>query len=329
MPGDLPQDVHRNTRISHPGEAGVPQIVPTEVLITKPGHHVIPVCCVTQHRGTDPAAARAGEEPGIWVRVDDVQAAGDQLAPFFDDWHLPGPLAFGGFVDQPTWAAGGLAADCPDPGARVDIRPADAGYLTNTGSCAGREGDDVTPAWEVVRRTRDQRGGKPGQCVPVGQGQGTRVIEFIFGALDSLCSEYPFAPADQLLIEGRAWLRRITTFQGQQLTLKQHREILVQAGWVTLLLACIEYDTGNRQAAETTRQDALSLRTEADHAEVQGWAQEIRAWMNLTAGDYHGVITAAEAGTDMAPVHGVTVQLAAQGAKPGAGSVTGGRPRSR
>jgi hypothetical protein len=132
---------------------------------------------------------------------------------------------------------------------------------------------------------------------------------------DSLCSEYLFAPPDQLLTEGHAWLRRITMFQAQRLTLKQHREILVQAGWVTLLLACIEYDTGNRQAAETTRQAALSLGVEADHPEIQGWAQEIRARMNLTAGDYHGVIAAARAGTDMAPVHGVTVQLAAQEAK--------------
>ena len=37
--------------------------------------------------------------------------------------------------------------------------------------------------------------------------------------------------------------------------------------------------------------------------------------MNLTAGDYHGVIAAAQTGTEMAPVHGVTVQLAAQEAK--------------
>ncbi len=70
---------------------------------------------------------------------------------------------------------------------------------------------------------------------------------------DSLCTEYPFLPPDQLLTEGRAWLRRITQLQGQRLTLKQHREILVLAGWVALLLACVEYDTGNRQAADTTR----------------------------------------------------------------------------
>jgi hypothetical protein len=132
---------------------------------------------------------------------------------------------------------------------------------------------------------------------------------------DSLCSEYPHLPADQLLTEGRAWLRRITQFQGQRLTLKQHREILVLAGWVALLIACVEYDTGNRQAAETTRQAALSLGTEAEHAQIQGWAHEIRAWINLTTGDYHGVVAAARTGTDVAPHQSVAVQLAAQEAK--------------
>ncbi len=132
---------------------------------------------------------------------------------------------------------------------------------------------------------------------------------------DQLCSEYPFMPSDQLLLEGRAWLRRITTLQGQRLTLAQHREILVQAGWITLLLGCVEYDTGNRSAAETTRQAALSLGTEAEHAEIEAWAHEIRAWMALTSGDYHGVVAAARAGTDAAPHHSVAVQLAGQEAK--------------
>jgi hypothetical protein len=89
----------------------------------------------------------------------------------------------------------------------------------------------------------------------------------------------------------------------------------VLAGWVALLLDCVEYDTGNRQTAESTRLAALSLGTEADHSEIQGWAHEIRAWINLTGGDYHGVIAAARAGTEAAPIHGVTVQLAAQEAK--------------
>ena len=89
----------------------------------------------------------------------------------------------------------------------------------------------------------------------------------------------------------------------------------MQAGWITLLIGCVEYGTGNRQAAETTRQAALSLGTEADHAEIQAWAQEMRAWMNLTTGDYHGVVAAARHGTDVAPHTSVAVQLAAQEAK--------------
>ena len=46
--------------------------------------------------------------------------------------------------------------------------------------------------------------------------------------------------------------------------------------WITLLLACVEYDTGKRQQAETTRQAALSLGTEADHAEIKAWAHECK-----------------------------------------------------
>jgi tetratricopeptide (TPR) repeat protein len=132
---------------------------------------------------------------------------------------------------------------------------------------------------------------------------------------DRLCSEYPFMPADQLLTEGQAWLRRITALYGSRLTLKQHREMYVQAAWIALLVACVEYDTGNRQAAETSRQAALSLGTEADHAETMAWAHEIRSWINLTSGDYHGVIASARAGIEAAPHHAVAVQLAAQEAK--------------
>jgi len=132
---------------------------------------------------------------------------------------------------------------------------------------------------------------------------------------DRLCSEYPFMPADQLLTERRAWLRRMTELHVQRLTLSHHREILVQAGWIALLFGCVEYDTGNRPAAETTRQAALSLGVEADHGDIMGWAHEIRARINLTSGDYHGVVAAARAGTGTTPHSSVAVQLAAQEAK--------------
>ncbi len=132
---------------------------------------------------------------------------------------------------------------------------------------------------------------------------------------DRLCSDYPFMPSDQLLAESRNWLRRLTALRGQRLTLTQHREILVLAGWLALLIGCVEYDNGMRQQAETTRRAALSLGTETDNAEISAWAHEMRAWMALTTGDYRGVVVAAQNGTDIAPHHGVAVQLAAQEAK--------------
>jgi tetratricopeptide (TPR) repeat protein len=132
---------------------------------------------------------------------------------------------------------------------------------------------------------------------------------------DRLCSEYPYMPSEQLLIEGRQWMRRVVELSGKSLTLSQHREVLAISGWLALLVGCVEYDTGNRHGAEATRRGALSLATEASHGEVAGWAHEMRAWFALTTGDYRGVIAAAQAGAEAAPHHGVAVQLAGQEAK--------------
>jgi hypothetical protein len=41
----------------------------------------------------------------------------------------------------------------------------------------------------------------------------------------------------------------------------------------------------------------------------------MRAWINLTTGDYHGVFAAARSGTEVTQQHSVAVQLFAQEAK--------------
>ncbi|MDG4790238.1 XRE family transcriptional regulator [Micromonospora sp. WMMD1102] len=132
---------------------------------------------------------------------------------------------------------------------------------------------------------------------------------------DRLCCEYPYAPSDQLYIEGKTWLRRITGLMDRRLTLSQHQEVLTLAGWVALLVGCVEYDMGMRREAESTRKAALSLGEEAGNAAIIGWAHEMRAWYALTQGDYRGVIAAAELGAAKAPRQSVAVQLAAQQAK--------------
>jgi tetratricopeptide (TPR) repeat protein len=132
---------------------------------------------------------------------------------------------------------------------------------------------------------------------------------------DRLCSEYPYAACEQLRAEGQTWLRRITSLLDHRLTLAQHQEVLTLAGWVALLLGCVEHDLGRREAAEATRKAALSLGDEAGNADIIGWAHEMRAWYALTRGDHRGVIAAAEAGSAVATGRGVTVQLAAHRAR--------------
>lgn len=136
--------------------------------------------------------------------------------------------------------------------------------------------------------------------------------------VDRLCSEYAYLPSDQLLTEGRAWLTRVAAMQARRLTLTQHREVLVLAGMLTLLVGCVEYDSGNqrgRLAAEGTRQAALALGREAAHPAIVGWAHEMQAWFALTRGDVRGVIAASDEGIAAAPNDSVAVQLWAQKAK--------------
>lgn len=128
---------------------------------------------------------------------------------------------------------------------------------------------------------------------------------------DRLCCEYAYMPADQLLLEGKAWLARVVGLQHQRVSLAQHREIIALAGKLSLLVGCVEYDSGRPRDAEA----ALMLGREAGELSVQGWAHEMRAWFALTRGNYRGVIAASEAGIAVAPNESVAVQLHAQKAK--------------
>jgi tetratricopeptide (TPR) repeat protein len=140
-------------------------------------------------------------------------------------------------------------------------------------------------------------------------------LEALRITVDRLCSEYSHSRPDELVQEGRRWLRRIVEMQEQRLSFSQRRDTLELAGWLALLVGCLEYDMGDRGSAEATRRAALSLGTEVGSAGILGWAHEMRAWFALTTGDYRGVVAAAQSGQGVAGPHSVAVQLIAQEAK--------------
>lgn len=144
----------------------------------------------------------------------------------------------------------------------------------------------------------------------------TATFDGLEAAVDKLSCDYSHAPSEILHANGRLWLERLTGLLDRRLTLAQHRDILSLAGRVALLVGCVEYDLGQRERAEATRQAALSLGEESGDANVVGWAWEMDAWYALTQGRYANTVKAADAG--LAAVdssHSVGVQLAAHKAK--------------
>lgn len=133
--------------------------------------------------------------------------------------------------------------------------------------------------------------------------------------VEQLCCDYPSADARELVATGKEWLSKITGLLDNHLTLTQHRDILNNAGLLALLVGCLECDVGDVRAAEATRRMAMELGKESGNLAVVGWAHEMLAWFNLTAGNYRAVLAAAEAGTLAAPSESVSVQLYGQQAK--------------
>ena len=140
-------------------------------------------------------------------------------------------------------------------------------------------------------------------------------IEALPATVEDLCCQYATVDALQLRTEGHRWLREVGRVIQQPIGLRAHRELLVNAGWLALLIGCLEYDLGMRASAEATRTMATHLSVEAGAPEIHGWALEMRAWISLTQGRYHDVLDAVDEGKHLAAGHNVAVQLTAQKAK--------------
>lgn len=157
---------------------------------------------------------------------------------------------------------------------------------------------DPTLAIELVRRLR---------LSDIDQG----TLDVLASTTDRLCEQYAYRIAAQLRREAGSWLRYISRLLDRRVGLREHRELLVTAGWLALLVGCIEYDSGLSAAAEATRVSASQLGTEAGHADIVAWSLEMAAWFAHTTNDPIGTLANAEAGQRVASRSGVTVQLAA------------------
>lgn len=144
---------------------------------------------------------------------------------------------------------------------------------------------------------------------------GHGALDTLHEAADLLCRAYPSAPAAELRNRTKRRLRYVARALDARTTLRQHRELLVTAGWLSLLLGCLHYDLGEREDAEAARQAAYQAGLQAGHGEIVAWSYELAAWFALTEGRYHDVVDYAEAGQQHAGLSNAMVQLVLQQAR--------------
>jgi transcriptional regulator with XRE-family HTH domain len=130
-----------------------------------------------------------------------------------------------------------------------------------------------------------------------------------------LCCDYGWRDAGELRGEALRWLREVVRLR-RAAGLREHGDLLTVAGWLGLLVGCVEYDMGMRTVANASRAAALSLGEEAGNTEIAAWAWEMTAWFALTQGRFSEAIAAAQAGQGLVgESHTVSVQLIGQEAK--------------
>jgi tetratricopeptide (TPR) repeat protein len=131
-----------------------------------------------------------------------------------------------------------------------------------------------------------------------------RAVERLRGAAAS-------APPGSLLPAVRAQRRYVGALLDGRLTVAQRRRLLTAAGWLSLLLARLHFEAGERDAAEASRDAALRLARQAGDAELVAWVLEGAAWWALVDGRLREAVELARAGQDLAPpASAAAVQLA-------------------
>jgi tetratricopeptide (TPR) repeat protein len=173
--------------------------------------------------------------------------------------------------------AGPLPAELADDPAQLQ----DADFLEGSARAVGQSDD----------------GGQVNQTPRLHQG----ALEGVQRAVDRLRREYSSIRPAVLLPRAELRLAQLDGFLEGRLTLAQHRELLVTRGWLSLLMAALQFDLGDREAAEISRDAALALGSEADHPEIVAWAFETPAWFALADGRLRDAVDLARAGQEAAP----------------------------
>jgi transcriptional regulator with XRE-family HTH domain len=197
--------------------------------------------------------------------------------------------------DQALQADGELLLTWARPPAAGFAEPGHRPTAASAGAGPGRAGFEAV---EVARRAEASELG-PGALAGV-----ERTVARLRDAADG-------TPPGELLPAVLAQLRYVGRLLDRRPTLTQHRQLLAAAGWLSVLLARLFFEAGEREAAEASRDAAFRLARLAGHAELAAWSVEALAMWALADGRFRDALELARDGQDLAPpASTAAVQLA-------------------
>jgi transcriptional regulator with XRE-family HTH domain len=209
-----------------------------------------------------------------------------------------GLLALWRLADQ-EWAVRASSGPASTTGAAPAPPPAEpAAAAGGAAAPAGTPPDAVVEAMELARRAE-------------ASDVGADALASIERAVERLRHAAADAPPGPLLPAVRAQRHYLGRLLDGRLTLGQRRRLLAAAGWLSVVLARLYFEAGDRDAAEASREAALRLARQAGNAELVAWVHEAGAWWALVDGRLREAIRLSRAGQDRAPpASAAAVQLA-------------------
>ena len=192
-------------------------------------------------------------------------------------------------ADPPGPAPAGSAPPAAGPASRA------AGEVA---AAAGTRPDAVVEAMELARLAE-------------ASDVGTDALASVERSVERLRGAAASTPPGSLLPAVRAQRRYVGSLLDGRLTVAQRRRLLAAAGWLSVVLARLHFEAGERDAAEASRDAALRLARQAGNAELVAWVLEAGAWWALVDGRLREAVDLARAGQDRAPpASSAAVQLA-------------------
>jgi tetratricopeptide (TPR) repeat protein len=208
-----------------------------------------------------------------------------------------GLLALWRLADQ-EWAVRASSGPASTTGAAPAPSPAEPAAAGGAAAPAGTPPDAVVEAMELARRAE-------------ASDVGADALASIERAVERLRHAAADAPPGPLLPAVRAQRHYLGRLLDGRLTLGQRRRLLAAAGWLSVVLARLYFEAGDRDAAEASREAALRLARQAGNAELVAWVHEAGAWWALVDGRLREAIRLSRAGQDRAPpASAAAVQLA-------------------